>query len=537
MKIKLFMQYIYKELGFIFSLCFLLLICLLLFLLGFERITGIVINKTQLYENRSMAVFPDLRNEPLVEIPQALENYFNDNLPLRTQIIYKYRKLWKNALLSNTERMVECKDSHVNYYNLILQYQGIKHLSTADLYRIKNYIYGLWLFYTSNGANYYFGLIPDKTTLYPEFLPDWVGRDCSWYQQILPMLQQLEEFGVKIINFKKIMSDNKDKGLLYNIRYDVSHPNGLGLSVIYASLCSVLEADNYAFGSVADRRYTIRPVSKVITSDFDGKSEVIPWLYGDFADLGAEKHMFEGDKKFDNIWKNTDLVINSRKAAGALMLRADSVLKSSHQDFPGFSNGAVFPIAYNVHTLIDSHYDNTAYKFLQDTYRKCRIDSCIDIVLEKQLQLYGKMDENRELFVASELSQNEPKVLLTPQVLGLSPDDGSPESCSIYVAENFSPVSLPDILPNADGRICILAYMNSPVDGSIVVNYRQTDNKFKAFSKIEQNIEKGDNYIYLPLYGTADMPFELSVDFSVKNTEYIFYRLPYVPDILKVSTE
>ena len=113
-KFKLFFSFVLQSRSKLFVFSFLILSSLMLFLLVFEKISGIELKRIDLAENRKFAHFPDLLNTSLNNLPESLENYFDDNLPLRTQIIYKYKKLWKNCLPKGLNMYIKGKES--NFY-------------------------------------------------------------------------------------------------------------------------------------------------------------------------------------------------------------------------------------------------------------------------------------------------------------------------------------------------------------------------------------------------------------------------------------
>jgi hypothetical protein len=70
----------------------------------------------------------------------------------------------------------------------------------------------------------YFILGPVKSSVYPEYLPDFVRPAPTRYVE--PLLQNLSRAGVAVLDPTKILKDSKDKGLLY-FRTD-THWNLLG---------------------------------------------------------------------------------------------------------------------------------------------------------------------------------------------------------------------------------------------------------------------------------------------------------------------
>ena len=97
--------------------------------------------------------------------------------------------------------------------------------------------------------------------------------------------------------------------------------------------------------------------------------------------------------------------------------------------------------------------------------------------------------------------------------------------------ENSKPIKLSNIMPNSDGRITVMAKIYAPINSKIEVLYKQSDNKYKSPTEIQQELIRGVNYVYLPIYGTPDKEFELSFNFSAKNIGYKIFTQPNVDTI------
>ena len=168
-------------------LFFIVLLSLIISIFLFEVIFDIRIRRVDLGENRAFAALPHFSQTPAHVLPVKIEEYFNDNLPLRTQIIYKYRKIWKDCLPKDSDPL-QGKSGH--YFKSIDSYKKhTQNISLQILYRLRTYIVGKNYFWKLNNCKYYVFLATDKIKIYPEFLPDWAKDIKNQNKQIISFIK------------------------------------------------------------------------------------------------------------------------------------------------------------------------------------------------------------------------------------------------------------------------------------------------------------------------------------------------------------
>lgn len=189
-------------------------------------------------ENRVLAEIPDFSLSEIEEYPTKFETYFNDNLPYRSKII----NLWRDF---NFLCFSESPDEKVivghNKGDLWLFYNDLKGedpISLIDgrkkydenelMFSIKNMKKNTEKF-ADRGIDLYYAIIPDKSTIYTEYLPSFIDVKKD---EFLSVRDYIKENGINNFYYPyDLLMSNKDKNEIY-FRTD-THWNQLG-SYIFA---------------------------------------------------------------------------------------------------------------------------------------------------------------------------------------------------------------------------------------------------------------------------------------------------------------
>lgn len=158
------------------------------------------------YENRILASKPIFMSTNINEYPKKYEEYFNDYLPFRNELvklknlndIFVFNNLVHKDLILGKEKWLFLK-----WDPLIPNYMGT--YTTEELERAKNNLIRLKEVFNQNGADFYMVICPDKNQIYPEYMPDYIKR-------IHP------EFNATDV-FIKYMKENTDLNIIYLKEY------------------------------------------------------------------------------------------------------------------------------------------------------------------------------------------------------------------------------------------------------------------------------------------------------------------------------
>lgn len=160
------------------------------------------------YENRTLASKPILVLTNINEYPKKYEEYFNDYLPFRNELvklknlndIKTFNNLVHKDLILGKEKWLFLK-----WDPLIPNYMGTYTYTEEELERAKNNLIRLKEVFNKNGADFYMVICPDKNQIYPEYMPDYIKR-------IHP------EFNATDV-FIKYMKENTDLNIIYLKEY------------------------------------------------------------------------------------------------------------------------------------------------------------------------------------------------------------------------------------------------------------------------------------------------------------------------------
>ncbi len=132
-------------------------------------------------ENRAPAKLPTiaLSVASLRSLPSGLEAYYNDNFGFRKRLI-RWERKWKQSWFHDAG----CVDVLVGrdgwlYYSgkaMIDDYRGSKLFTSAELSDWQTLLEQRRDWLSQRGIKYLFVVTPDKQTIYPEHLPEWLTR-------------------------------------------------------------------------------------------------------------------------------------------------------------------------------------------------------------------------------------------------------------------------------------------------------------------------------------------------------------------------
>ncbi len=196
-------------------------------------------------EKRTLAPFPEWRNDELSaqSWPASFECYYNDNFGLRNLFIvgYNYFKA-KLVGVSPSEKVVMGKGEWL-YLNVAADYARALKVFTPfelQLFALKLEAKQEWL--AQRGVGYLFVVAPNKSTIYPEGLPD-------AYRQIgaKTRLQQLKEYlaahsTVQILDLGEPLIAEKQHQQVYY--YTNTHWNDHGCYLSYRAIMARLAQDH-----------------------------------------------------------------------------------------------------------------------------------------------------------------------------------------------------------------------------------------------------------------------------------------------------
>jgi len=179
------------------------------------------------------------------------ENDFNQNFGLRNELIHlnnylsvrflKYSPVKKVLLGSNDWLFI---DVDTDGSIIDRTYRTSTHLDekTLQIWAKRLSLREKWL--RDRGISYYFVISPEKSTIYPEFLPNRINKvqQTTRYDQLMEYLQS-NQSDFEYLDTKKILLEQKDIAP-YPLYYQTdSHWNSYGAFIIYQNLMDLIDND------------------------------------------------------------------------------------------------------------------------------------------------------------------------------------------------------------------------------------------------------------------------------------------------------
>lgn len=220
-----------------------LAVAVLFSLLIFLPILGMTfpaINVTpKILENRQLAEAPTLNWESLSDYPKQFENYFNDHFGYRNLLIRLNSKFKRRILdIKTSEREVlEGIDGWLYYTGntTVDDYRGVNPFTPDQLEQWQLMLEGKRDFLKLQGIEYLFVVAPNKSSIYPEYLPAWVKKvsEGTPLDQLVAYLKENSE--VEILDLRHHLMVEKSRGFILYTPTD-THWNQLGAFVAYREI-------------------------------------------------------------------------------------------------------------------------------------------------------------------------------------------------------------------------------------------------------------------------------------------------------------
>jgi len=256
-------------------------------------------------EKRSPNHVPDFPNSPetIRAYPRQLNAYFNDYFGFRSWLVSKNNLLRLKLGTSPSERVIRGKEGWLFYTgeDMVDQYRGIKRYTSSELNRwvIAMEERKTWL--AQKKIPFIIVVPPNKMTIYPEYLPDWISRTAS-VTQLDQLVSAVKDSQLDFIDLRSpIMEAKKRSGVYYMTDSHWNHHGGFAgymeimkrvkkyfpdlvtvsmadVNISYhespgMDLCNMLNISDYKKEPYADR-VSLKKPSHVLSETFLGKGPI-----------------------------------------------------------------------------------------------------------------------------------------------------------------------------------------------------------------------------------------------------------------------
>lgn len=345
--------------------------------------------KIDIKENRRLASFP-VYQKNIPKFNKQLDQYINDNIPLRKYVISWYHYIWNWHLRSPiVAYYVRGSDNYVF---------GVKHslkpatmrISNPDVAAYKEVAYGMYNLAKYYNADFTYILFPDKESALPYYIPDWIKRFKEKHK-ILSLrellLSQIKEPPFNFIDLLEYMKADK-AGLetYFDKRIDPYHYNAKGLDLAVKLICEAINKKKI-FYKCSDIKLNVEK-KQYKSFPYHGKygyEEVFRGsIEGDMS--GMERIPYEKEDIFRDVdyIKNTSINNNSILILSDSSLALKSLTKLKYNKLILSRNILPFVFASSSYMHARNAYENY-YEFLIDAINEAKIEHVVFGITERTL--------------------------------------------------------------------------------------------------------------------------------------------------------
>jgi len=272
-------------------LIFFLIILAPTFYTKFNLQTPFVIN-----ENRVLQKPPAVKLSNIEQYPKSFEKFYSDNYGFRQELILANKFLLDDVLNvdSISSKVLVGKNNwlYTTEYGALKDYQGILKYNPELLEKLLNLLISEYREAQKNGLKYLFVVVPDKHTIYPEYLPDIIQKyktkNDTLLDQLIKEMRKIEP-DFPILDLRKAMLKAKKNDIIY-LQSD-THWNLIGAYYGYRAIVKSLGE---------------KPIS---LSKFDKKQEIVD--FGNLAEMIKKNIKYKNyyleykkEPKFNLVTKN-----------------------------------------------------------------------------------------------------------------------------------------------------------------------------------------------------------------------------------------
>lgn len=194
-------------------------------------------------ENRAPAKFPEWQFSPegLHKFIAGLELYYNDHFGFRNRLI-RWQHKWSHELFKQAVRddVISGRDGWLFFSteHMIENLRGDDHFAPGQLQAWQSLLESRRDWCHRHGCAYIFVIPPDKHSVYPEYLPDWLvpGKGSTKLDEFVEFMKLHST--VPVLDLRPALLAAKGDRVLY-LSTD-THWNSLGAFVGYQSLVEAL---------------------------------------------------------------------------------------------------------------------------------------------------------------------------------------------------------------------------------------------------------------------------------------------------------
>ncbi len=194
-------------------------------------------------ENRALASFPVLKANiaSIHDFPAGLEAYFRDHFGFRNRLI-RWERRWKHDLFreSASADVITGQDGWLYFSGeyMMENFQGLRKFSPEVLQGWQALLEKRRDWLAARGIKYLFVIPPDKQSVYPEFLPDWLANRGAPNKLDQFVAHMKAHSTVEVLDLRPVLLEGKKSAATY-LQTD-THWNAYGGFLTYQALVRAL---------------------------------------------------------------------------------------------------------------------------------------------------------------------------------------------------------------------------------------------------------------------------------------------------------
>ena len=189
-----------------------------------------------LAENRPLRPWPTFADGPRTARRwiEDFNGYFDDHFGFRRLFVRLYHRIGYRVFgVSGSRKVLIGKEGWLYYAgeNAIEDYRGTTRLSEQQAARWVRHVEGRRRWLAQRGIGYLLVVVPEKSTVYPEYLPEYVTKVGTDNQRLQFLEALAAGSGVRPVDLAEVLIASKEQAALY-YKYD-SHWTPLGAFIGY----------------------------------------------------------------------------------------------------------------------------------------------------------------------------------------------------------------------------------------------------------------------------------------------------------------
>lgn len=293
---------------------------------------------TETIGNEQQIDTPKVKNEDSsinLDYFEQLSSYFDTHFAYRPEIITMDATIQSQVFSrSNLDSVIVGKDSYLYYYSTLNDYLGADTMSDREMNAVIHNLEIINNYAKSDGVEFLFTIAPNKSTLYPEFMPYYYSHKVSDTHNRDLFNKAIKNTDINYVNLFELF-ENQDEVLYF--KRD-SHWNDKGALLAYNEIMDTLSKshDDYSTADVQKRKDFVGDLSKMLYPTSDAAE--YNYYYG-----AQDSYSYVTDTKSV---EEAIITTKNENASGSLYMYRDSFGNSLLPFFASAYENATFTKAF-----------------------------------------------------------------------------------------------------------------------------------------------------------------------------------------------